>query len=573
LLAPQTSKELFWETFVMASAPGHALGLQDIAPDAKQSEAEIRLAAEQVLAGRLVDLQGQPAPGVRIHVVNIAGAFPGKKRPWVNFRDPPQDWSAWPQPTISDDQGKFSLRGLTADWSVSILIQDDHFARQRLQIEPRVKQKTGEPITLSLAPARVLEGNVIYADTGKPVPNARVVVQSQKAEYDLNPTYWLDSQADEKGRFHVVPYVGNYFVVIAYPPAGEPYLLVWKDLNWPKANVVKQEVHLALPRGILVLGTVTEAPSGKPVAGARIEFLPFQDHNPFYRRDALPRSFYYELGQFALSGADGRFELVVLPGPGHLLINGPSLDYIHAEITTKKLWGSGVGPNRRNYLDALVALDLKPQAGPHQVAVTLRRGVTLTGNLVGPDGTPVQKAVMMCRSFLPYGYDFNGIGGKEITDGHFELPGCDPQKTAEVFFLDAKDQLGAKVEISPKENSGKPVTVRLERCGSAKARFLHEDGKPTPDEWPVVKLVLTPGDFDLYSNNPCADVIFLANVDREHHNAPNLRTDAQGRATLMNLIPGAKYWVEGGGFEFHKEFTTKAGEMIDLGDIIAKKSE
>src|SRR5207245_4141978 len=56
-LIPQTSKELFWEVFVMARASGHVLGLQDIDPDARQSDAEIRLSPEAVLAGRLVDLQ------------------------------------------------------------------------------------------------------------------------------------------------------------------------------------------------------------------------------------------------------------------------------------------------------------------------------------------------------------------------------------------------------------------------------------------------------------------------------------------------------------------------------------
>ena len=67
---------------------------------------------------------------------------------------------------------------------------------------------------------------------------------------------------------------------------------------------------------------------------------------------------------------------------------------------------------------------------------------------------------------------------------------------------------------------------------------------------------------------PYADVIFMANLDREHHNSPNLATDKEGRATLLNLIPGVKYWVEHHGTtgSCHKEFTAQPGEM-DLGEI------
>ena len=286
----------------------------------------------------------------------------------------------------------------------------------------------------ALAPARIIEGDVTYADTGKPVPNARLVIEAQPAEYDLNPHHMTDGQTDDQGRFRVSPPVGGFVRITAYPPAGSPYLLVFNGLEWPKANVVKREMHLTLPRGVLVRGIVTETPSGKPVAGARVDCEPNQDNNPFYRDDVRPN--FSELRTTSVSGPDGKFELAILPGPSHLLINGPTLDYIHAEITNKQLYTVRIAPNSRNYPDAFLALNLKPQPGPHEVAITLRRGVTLRGNMVDPDGKPVQKAVMVCRSYIPYGYDFNGKGGKELNDGQFEVAGCDPEKPVEVFFLE-----------------------------------------------------------------------------------------------------------------------------------------
>jgi hypothetical protein len=110
----------------------------------------------------------------------------------------------------------------------------------------------------------------------------------------------------------------------------------------------------------------------------------------------------------------------------------------------------------------------------------------------------------------------------------------------------------------------------MQHCGTAKARFVREDGKPVVKMWPVVQLILAPGVPSVSDEAATtADVIFMANVDREHHNPPNLITDEQGRATFVTLVPGAKYWTIGDDFRghFRKEFSVGAGQMIDLGDV------
>ena len=61
-------------------------------------------------------------------------------------------------------------------------------------------------------------------------------------------------------------------------------------------------------------------------------------------------------------------------------------------------------------------------------------------------------------------------------DGRFELHGFDPEKATPAYFLDA-DTVGATVELSGKQ-AGEELTVRLQPCGRAKARFVGPDGKP-----------------------------------------------------------------------------------------------
>src|SRR5262249_19716258 len=141
----------------------------------------------------------------------------------------------------------------------------------------------------------------------------------------------MDGRADDRGRFRMNSYPGKWFMVTAYAPDGEPYLALVKEFGWPKGEV-RKELKLALPRGVLVRGKVTEAASGKPVAGARVQFYPRKANNPNLRPGVVSG-----WDAIVLSQADGAFRIAVLPGPGHLLISGPTLDYVHQAIGTRVL--------------------------------------------------------------------------------------------------------------------------------------------------------------------------------------------------------------------------------------------
>src|SRR6266852_5304855 len=73
--------------------------------------------------------------------------------------------------------------------------------------------------------------------------------------------------------FLVNPFAGDSFGITAFALEGEPYLNPIKRLEWPK-GAIQQEIEITLPRGVLVRGVISEAVSGKPVAGAVVEFWP-----------------------------------------------------------------------------------------------------------------------------------------------------------------------------------------------------------------------------------------------------------------------------------------------------------
>jgi hypothetical protein len=250
--------------------------------------------------------------------------------------------------------------------------------------------------------------------------------------------------------------------------------------------------------------------------------------------------------QTAITGKDGQFELSVAPGPGHLFVLGPTSDYLHVDTTLRELEGGKPG-SFRYYPDAVVPLDLKAGADVPEIKVQLRRGVTLKGRVVDPDGKPVKRFVVMCRSYIPAGWmiwNCTGDNALECRDGSFELPGCDPDKVSTVYFWDRANQLGATAELSAKKDGAGSRVVRLERCGSAvinctgvDPRTKKPDGKPLVGYRSPLVFVFAPGDIEP-PNTASAD----RDLEADYLNAIlGWKTDAEGNATVSNLIPGMTY--------------------------------
>jgi RNA polymerase sigma factor (sigma-70 family) len=575
LPAPRTSWPEYELVYVVATAEKHAPAWRRFNPDVEQPDAVLTLPPEQIIRGSFVDLQGLPAAGVKVSVWYVGREVNGRPDV-VSLANLPQH-APWPQPVTTDDKGGFVIRGCNRDQGLMLAASDDRFATQSFEIDspgkPRPERKVygidvggflhtqesgpndkGQPevLKLTLAPARVVEGRVTYADTGKPAVKA-----------------WVDGvQTDEDGRF-LLRYAGrSATTLMVYAPEGEPYLNVYHRVEWPK-GAVKQEVTVTLPRGVLVRGKVTEAGSSKPVAGAGIQFKPRDDGDP-QRPKNLLGGWYEEITR-----QDGSFSMAVLAEPGHLLIRGPTSDYIHEEIGSNVIYLGQPG-GRRLYPDAIVKLDVPAKGEPKEVAVTLRRGAAVRGKLLGPDGKPVAKALIMHR--LHVGIDLGWNFPVEVRDGVFEVRGLDPDKSVPVYFLDAEHQCGAVVQLSGK-HAGETVTVKLAPCGKATARYVDAKGQPLANYSPSPEIIITPGAAGRVivpgKGELLADSGSLTNLDR-HNYWDRVKTDAKGRVTFPALIPGATYRVDGFKDDYfvpHKEFTAESGKTIDLGDVVIDQKE
>jgi hypothetical protein len=152
-----------------------------------------------------------------------------------------------------------------------------------------------------------------------------------------------------------------------------------------------------------------------------------------------------------------------------------------------------------------------------------------------------------------------------VKSGRFELHGLDPDAEIPVHFLDPHHKLGAAAGFSGRPAAGGAITVRLQPCGTAKARLVDAGGKPIAGYQGsrLVSMVVTVPSLFRHQEST------LAVIDRINYGDGPV-SDALGRIAFPALIPGAPYRISNFKAETqrYKDFTVKAGETVDLGDFV-----
>ena len=488
--APRTSSSRYDRFGAVAIASGFGAGWVELDPDAAQPTADISLRPEQVIQVRLFDVQGRPARGVTISVEAIrsvlrrdANGLPDRSEGPIFSENETNDFPGWPKPAITDPGGRVTLHGIGRGLLVHLTIYDPRYAQQDISIET---DDAGDrkQLTIALEPPQAIAGRVIYADTGKPVAHARLWVRADKNGRGRSSRI---SEADADGRFRVNPASGDQFVVWAYPPKGEPYLSMLKTFDWPK-GAVEHPVDMALTRGVLIRGKVTEHASGKPIAGASVMLQHHSKPNAGPSNSSIA----------AETTAEGSYQLIAVPGPGYLAIKGPGNDYVLQAIG-ERLFSQGQPGGWRFYSNAFIPCDPKQNGPDLEVNAELRRGMTVRGQAITADGQPVTDIWLISRILSglepsvrwPWRRDDHIVA----RDGRFEIHGLESGAEVPVFFLDPKRKLGATASFSGKMASGGPVTVRLQPCGAAQARLVDSNGKPRDGisaPW-LISMIVTPG--------------------------------------------------------------------------------
>lgn len=370
-----------------APARSGALYLGESSPNAAVN---LSLAVPAALSGRVIDAVARK--GIADATVTVYQADAGT-----------DGWTA-PRTTRTDKDGYFALTDLGAGTYMYSAEAEGYTAETAWRSGRRVDlSKGGETDVgeIPLLPAAGVIGQVVDGQTGAPVAQARVELAQAGP---MGRASQHSAQTDAEGRFRFTAVgAGQYTLKAAaadYAPASVPNLLA-------EAGRTVDVGQVRLGRGFSMQGVVVDA-AGKGVAGASVAL----------RERGTGASFGWEMpGEdlgTATTGSNGGFSIA-------------NLAECPARITVTM---DGFAAARQD-------VDLKP--GMPGVTITLVRGVTVTGRVLGTDGRPAAEVTVGLVSHGDQAYQLHrmqpnqmrwfgerGISATTGVDGRFSLASVPP---------------------------------------------------------------------------------------------------------------------------------------------------
>ena len=125
--APRISSSRHYQVGAVAIAPGYGAGWVELDPDADQPAADITLRPEQVIQGRLFDVQGRPVRGVEVSVESMGTIVAGG-----------------PDMTVGETEGPYFLPG-SAGRSAGLAPAGDDRRRRPVHDPRRGPGPSGRP--------------------------------------------------------------------------------------------------------------------------------------------------------------------------------------------------------------------------------------------------------------------------------------------------------------------------------------------------------------------------------------------------------------------------------------------
>jgi RNA polymerase sigma factor (sigma-70 family) len=554
---------------------------------------EVRLSRTSTIRGRLIDLKGKPAQGVPLRVARLGSAA---FDPIAAGRSN-DELLGWPGQVTTDADGRFELTRIGQTQMVMLRVEDERFAPHVLQLKPGETEVSAE-----LEPARWIQGRVLAEGANQPLVNVRLsvyapvqqgpvvhtVADDQIARIRSMDTF--DTRTDAEGRFRVRVFPKRPYTVEFHPPGGSSYLAI-RRMETPRTLGLSGD--FILPRGVVVQGRLIEEGTATPVAGGSLLWdAPAAVTEPQFNPSVIIRA-------FGMTRADetGQFTLTVPRGPVRFVAFGPTQEYIARPCS---FWGHSFKEKRpywyltpppldltSGYCHAETFLERPPAQGAAHVTLSMRKGRTIRGEVVGADGQPVPRAVLLCSGRVSPMLNIQAQP-LVVEHGRFLLPGCEEGRVYTVLVVDTKRGQGAVAQVHCPGAPDHSPRIRLEPCGTARVRVETNDNLPplsSPylfpplrgfrDQFPSLYVRLPKS--NLIGKPPRgpvpADLIEDYGIDPIYMH-DNRRLGPDGEVTLPCLIPGAEYilaWqFQRGGYSpsHSRVFQVKPGEDRTLPTIV-----
>ncbi len=163
----------------------------------------------------------------------------------------------------------------------------------------------------SAVPTQPVAGVVRDADTKEPIAGVTLYCH-RRAGTKIHGHYPPETVTGDDGRYELASLPnGPDNAVAVVPPAGSPYVPQMIEMD-TSHGLAPCALDVDVKRGVLIRGRVTDGATGEPVPEARIEYFVFTSNSHI---DQYPGIRHAD-DIVTETGADGRYQLVGLPGAG-----------------------------------------------------------------------------------------------------------------------------------------------------------------------------------------------------------------------------------------------------------------
>ncbi len=383
-----------------------------------------------VIAGEVIDEEGQPIVGAKVRPMKMADPKDRRAPININFDDGRLE---------TDENGAFNFDSLIAG-GYNLLVWHDDYAAQQIR---RVQVGT-TTLRVTLKRGGSMSGRVLIAGSNEPVEGARVLVT------DLMDVK-KEGLSDKDGFYQVHGLSTKKINTFVSVQAKGFARLSNQKVKIPKDSNLENQDFLLQPTAI-VIGMVVDG-SGNPITGARVT-----------AKRPNPTTGYPIPAGADISNEDGKFAIKVDAGEGTTLYASTAR---HLETSSE-------------------AFTIKPGEKFEAPNLVLTLGATVEGIVVAHDGTPVQGVMVKVRAEgeTEFGY---GKGASTNRQGKFTLNGLgagtfDLQGTHSRFLDTVK--AGVKIEEGL-ITSG--IRIVMERGNALGGIVQDGEGQPVQGATIIVK--------------------------------------------------------------------------------------
>jgi hypothetical protein len=413
----------------------------------------------------------------------------------------------------------------------------------------------------------VIQGRVIDQKTKHPLPDVNVRGEVEEGWWELV----IHTRTDAAGRFRLTGLPNAVCELTFGKSKPSPYLMLGKSVQ-PTPGLAPAAVEMALVRGTLLTGRVTDRTTGKPIKG-KIGYATLSENK--HVRD-LPGKDIHDMGTMSYDlDADGRFRFVAPPGMGIITVKAASYSEkekpypqarIHAGDRMKPSFRSDpelgeifltTGGAQRPIWEFHAYRVIEPAVGIESLNADfqLDPGKTVAGKVVGPDGQPFSGVTIA---------GLTGVFDKAATlsGSAFTVQALLDDDARTVGAVHADKKLAGTTVV--RGNAKEPPILRLAGWGTITGRLVDEDGA-----------AVAGARVQLYFNNLAA-----AELHRHLTDDKPIATDAAGRFRIDVPFVGVEFDLP---LTYKGKFlrpsrplrgeTVKAGETKALGDLVVKEEE